>query len=535
MIPATHGETGDFMPGVQDEDREGSEELATVQEVLPEIPPDIQSKLKHIEEISKNARGTWLSLIAVLLFSAIAVAGVKDSDYFIYGAGLVLPVINVAVPVKSFFYAGPLIILGLYTYLHLYLLKLWRALAETGAEPVPGLRLDDLVFPWLISDAAISLMPDARGRPFGWLIQAVSFVFLWLAAPMILILFWLRSFPPHDVFLTSWIGFLISLAFAGGQISYGLSRAILRSQSTAGSREPVTSLPWIVRIGLVVLCIGYLFVGWDVTSKFYPVRLNDKIAAFGVDDDVRWHNVMDWQEFDDGGWLPVYSANLYRAELVERPSNWLPREEALEEFKARYSGEKRKAFQAEGYENTGWIRHAEEAFQKQRDSLLTRLRALDFPGASFRKVNLEQAFLPGLDLKGADLRAANLARATLEGADLMGANLQDADLRDANLQDAVLRGAKLQNAELWNANLQDAEMLGAKLQDADLWNANLQDADLRREPARRKDVGREAAKRRPEAREPARRRDVGREPARRRPEGRRCQQCVFPICATGIC
>ena len=120
-----------------------------------DIPDQVQERLRHIAEVSKNARTTWFALIGVLLFSTIAIGGVADRDFFTYASSVQLPLVGVSVPVVGFFYAGPVIVLGLYTYFHLYLIKLWRALSWVGSEAAPGLPLDDVAYPWLISDAAI--------------------------------------------------------------------------------------------------------------------------------------------------------------------------------------------------------------------------------------------------------------------------------------------------------------------------------------------------------------------------------------------
>jgi hypothetical protein len=86
------------------------------------------------------------------------------------------------------------------------------------------------------------------------------------------------------------------------------------------------------------------------------------------------------------------------------------------------------------------------------------LTGLIAPGASFRYAGLEGAYLAGAQLPGADLRNVHL-----RGADLRGANLNGADLRDADLSDACLIGADLTGARLDRAATARAAVSGATL------------------------------------------------------------------------
>ena len=143
------------------------------------------AELKHIEEVSRNARTTWFGMLGVLVFGAIAVAGVKDRDFFTYGVETALPLVGVTVPTLAFFVAAPILILAIYIYLHLYLLKLWRGLGTLPAHvhvdgSIESVPLDDAVYPWLLSDAAIHWKPGARRRTLGWLTWLVSLALGWM-------------------------------------------------------------------------------------------------------------------------------------------------------------------------------------------------------------------------------------------------------------------------------------------------------------------------------------------------------------------
>jgi len=70
----------------------------------------------------------------VLLFCGVALLDVQDRDFFEYGAATQLPLLGVEVPVVGFFVTAPLLVLGLYVYLHIYLAKLWLELGKASPQ-----------------------------------------------------------------------------------------------------------------------------------------------------------------------------------------------------------------------------------------------------------------------------------------------------------------------------------------------------------------------------------------------------------------
>ncbi len=110
------------------------------------------------------------------------------------------------------------------------------------------------------------------------------------------------------------------------------------------------------------------------------------------------------------------------------------------------------------------------------------------------KADLRGAYFSESDFRGANLREANLHatffdrvrffRANLHGADLEMANLTRADMREtdlsyAKLGNAILVDAHLGNANLFGADLHSAQLAHASIESADLRDANLANADLK--------------------------------------------------------
>ncbi|WP_422375225.1 pentapeptide repeat-containing protein [Roseibium sp.] len=470
-----------------------------------------KSMLKHVDVVSTNARGTWFVLTATLLFSAIAVAGVRDRDFFAYGSGLTLPLINFSVPINSFFLAAPVIVLGLYIYLHLYLGKLWRALYLLGPKLRDSRSTDDVVFPWLISDAAIYLLPDAPQNARNWLTIAIVFLVLWLAGPVVLGIFWWRSFAPHNVWLTLWTGGIFGLGLLSATVSFLSFLQLTRSRAQAGVKSF-----WKFAFGfwvafVLVVCVLITAIGVFRTAGFNLIVEKGNSPSSSVDQKILAFFNIDEQA--------IYSANLYKAEIVQRPQDWIDHDEAEARFLAQYSGIERRLITGD----EDWVVDAKKAFDNEQKARRDGLKSQPFEGWNLRGANAQEAFMPGAEMRKADLRGANFLSAVLEGATLFQANLEHARFRFANLQtarlwkadmdytclekaklvradlscsfirfgemrkvnlsevyavEANLIGANLEKAELRKGDFNKANFADANLEKADLWGATLVDADL---------------------------------------------------------
>ncbi|MEL6998460.1 MAG: hypothetical protein AAFP68_09380, partial [Pseudomonadota bacterium] len=102
----------------------------------PPGPPQPQTttdpptpEIARINALSLVARTTWFGLLAYLAFVGVTLLGVEDADFFVPSRQTQLPLVNVSIPTSAFFWFAPLLGAGLYTYLHLQLVKLWEALA----------------------------------------------------------------------------------------------------------------------------------------------------------------------------------------------------------------------------------------------------------------------------------------------------------------------------------------------------------------------------------------------------------------------
>jgi len=91
------------------------------------LEPDIA--LARIEALTTTARTTWLLLLGFLAFIGLTLLSVHDVDFFSVTATTDLPIVDIAIPTDRFFATAAWLAAILHTYLHIFLLKLWDALA----------------------------------------------------------------------------------------------------------------------------------------------------------------------------------------------------------------------------------------------------------------------------------------------------------------------------------------------------------------------------------------------------------------------
>lgn len=402
---------------------------------------DENGHLKVIEDISKNARTTWVSLLVTLIFCAITLLSVSDRDFFEYGAQTKLPLVGVSVPVVGFFWSAPVLILALYLHLHIYLSRLWRALA--AAREDCNERIDDRVYPWLLSDTALSLDlferprdDPVRSRDFLFLMAGVSFLLGWLSTPTIMAMFWIRSWAYHDTFLTMVLGLLSVASTVMGVLSYLKTREFAtrnRESEREGPSPRFYRSPLVPAVLMAGFCVG--------------------LFSYARTDGIRGNF--------------IYAANLYRIDFVRVPPNWENREIAWEDHVVDGGG-------ADELNILG----LQKGFEKRRRYLVLGLPKDDWPHIDLQKADMREANLPGVDMNGARMDGADLTDALMENIDLTDARLVGAALVRAQLGGALLTGADLDEADLSGAKAEGATFEGATLDGAILNDARLRMAIL---------------------------------------------------------
>ena len=437
------------------------------------------SPVARINTLIRTAKANWFGLLSYHAFIGIALMGVKDADFFILSRETQLPLVGISVPTSLFFYVAPLCGAALHVHLHIYLLKLWRSLAEAG-DTINGQPLGEHVSPWVVVDMALWKRPEARhSYALANLSSFGTIVLLFYTSPIVLFFFWYRSLPKHDEVLT--------LLFCGLPLVATVYATLhsLRTLDRAAKRLITPGKTLKTSAFVVIFALGLCTHGWMKTEGY---ERGDWIA-----------NILSPIYGADQGTNHLYPANLAGVDFIGMPDGWTDYDTQEREFRRNWCERHGMAMAVCGMGPRS--DDAPEPFQtKQRLAYCHRLHMTPVTeqacAAFFQRMNWtyladwqthRRSVIAGLSkwpLKRVDLRQADLSEARLEGADLRFVRMQGAVLFSAHMENTDLRNTKLERADLSNANLEmarlsSADLRNSKMGEASLEGANLRNADLR--------------------------------------------------------
>jgi len=394
------------------------------------LPDDIArfDGLKYVETASKQARTVFLAMGAGCVYAWLTIWTTTDAMLIVNSAETKLPIIQASVPIVGFYWAAPLILLGLYFYLHLYLQGLWEALARLPGIFPDGSAIDEKCYPWLLMSLARAHVPilEDRQPPLWWLRVGLSLLAAWGLVPLTLFLMWLRYLPRHDAIGAILLIASLLAAVWSGVFFYRMMRTALRRKPAKyGGRFPLWEFAAVALVAAPTAVVSYAAIGSGRQIEFlgyglYAELTKEKIGLAEI------------------GGMDLRFAEAITAELT-------------------------------GADLEGTDLHGSNLQDAELEGV--NLKSSILAGANLKRANLKSA-----NLKWADLEGANLSGADLEGARLTGANLKGANLEGACLKDVNLKGVILEDADLRDADLTEARLGGSNLQGANLANANLKDA-----------------------------------------------------------
>lgn len=435
--------------------------------------PEEVSQFKELDtvgELSRTAGALFLSLLVACFYACLTITATVDVHLLTNSTASKLPIIQTEIPIVVFYTAAPLVLLALYVCYHLYLQRLWEALAELPAVLPDGTTLDQKSYPMLLTDLVRAQFVQLRARrlPLFRLRERLSLLLAWWLVPATLFLFWLRYLTRHE-----WLGTVLHILVLCGSVGAGLAFYRL-AVATLGQDDKKLRWwlgPWrdrrtlsgcvaLVTLGLILLLFSSAAIEGVPPDRYAP----EQTVAW----DVPHHLPLDprrcvpWA-LERIGCRPF--ADFREADVSTKPASWSG---ALPEG----DGPKAPPLPDE-------VNQVKGAYLKGRD-----LRYATGFRAFLVKANLEGADLRGADLWNADLRGADLGRANLARAHLGSARLDEARMPRANCEGTYLNKAYLRKANLRGAILRGADLRGAKLQEAflagaDLSEAHLEAADLR--------------------------------------------------------
>jgi len=417
------------------------------------LPPHLQldESLSRVENLSKNARTVFLSSIFACIYSWLTLATTSDVALIGNSVSSALPIINTAIPIVGFYWIAPLLLLSLYFYLHLYLQRLWDALAELPVVFPDGNSLDKKIYPWLLSGLVrshLSQLNQQRPR-FSRLQVSLSILLAWWLVPITFLAFWIDYFPRHDGYGTALhTALLVVVVYAAARFYVSASDTLCRRQKPLFDWKTMYKNQRCYQQGGMVLGISLLLGGISISViQAVPSDVKEKVGVSSINPRVWLPSAMQWLG------IKIFP-ELTEAQFSTKPDAWA---------------------------NVGI-----------NEKLIAQVKGAQLKGVQLAYVNAFGAFLVNADLRGANLAWADLSQADLRGARLDGANLQGANLLDIKISHASLRGADLRLINFegfhpynWNnyndfreVNLANQDLNDASLHNQNLTGANFQGANL---------------------------------------------------------
>jgi hypothetical protein len=192
---------------------------------LPEAVAKFDTPLAQVAETSKNASLIFLAMLATCAFSWLTIASTTVPRLIKNTSTSPLPLIGADVPIAGFYWAAPLVLIGVYLYFHLYLVRLWETLGALPAVFSDGTVFEQKVYPWPLNGLPrlhfdrLRLCQNLTTRIEAW----VSVFLAWWVVPLTLTGFWARYLVRHDWPGTTLHIILLTLSITTGLLFYGVA------------------------------------------------------------------------------------------------------------------------------------------------------------------------------------------------------------------------------------------------------------------------------------------------------------------------
>jgi hypothetical protein len=424
------------------------------------------SEFKSLEvaaEASRNAKKIFFSMLLACVYSWLTVGSTTDVALLTNSSSSNLPIIQTGVPIATFYLAAPFLLLILYIYLHLYLRRLWQALASLPAIFEDGKPLDERTYPWILNGLVRRHFKKLKGE-YNEIIKAenadtiemiikeiipwlryrvmparpiasqfeewVSILLAWWVVPFTLGWFWLRYLTRHD-----WDGTIMQVVLIVVTVLFGIIFYRVHAKTLAGAMfKKNNALEYVRWILLALLTLALIICSkGGIDDHDWAVKLQDK---FGYD----------------------ISANFREQDVSIKPDNYW-----LIDSTMRNDGVKG----ARLAEADLRYAEAEGAFLVNAD-----MRGANMEGILLIEANMKGANLDPL-VKGGLTVSTNLANSHLSGANFANARLEEVNFTGGAINQAYFDGVKLYKANFSNSYLYAASFGDAELVETDFSGANL--------------------------------------------------------------
>jgi hypothetical protein len=360
-------------------------------------------------EISKTIRRTFYTLVGACLFCIVTLAGTPDVQLLTPEATVTLPILNYAMRFQAFLLVGPMVLICLTFYLHIFV-------GQHRKYPVPEESSQPMLpnFSSWTAKVAVLLL-------FYWMVPATLAVFAWKA--------WPRPIGP----------FVGALALAVTAILIVLQ---IRRCPKGWRRRAIPLLS--LGLALTLFSLGITAI---VPQLIPPFRQLDLFKADLLQKDLRGTN-LEWAFMVEAilSGADLSGAKLYAADLSDASLI------GADLSDASLIGTGLPGADLDGADLSGADLYAANLSG-------ANLSGTDLSDTSLTLADLSDARLIGANLSGTDLSEADLSGTDLSEANLVGVRFWVAKTEEAQTPDARARACNQLAAALnWQSAYRDQTM-----------------------------------------------------------------------------
>jgi uncharacterized protein YjbI with pentapeptide repeats len=443
------------------------------------IPPIAIAGFKMLDNVAdsaKQAQTLFITLLAACTYSWLTISSTKDVDLLSNSTTSPLPILSTAIPIAGFYFVVPILLVLLFDYFHIALLRLWEMLGDLPAIFPEGVPLDKRTSPWLLSGLIRSnlLILKSQTPPLANLQAFVSMLLAYWTVPITLVWYWIRYLPRHE-----WVGSslhegLILLCIGLALLFSSLSRAVLARRKTVHCLYIWMAPAAILLLGdLVAVIVSGLgldkssrsileaispqpFLPQDVRGGAVALALLCVFLGAGLDLLVRHHLYYDVPptrpEILRRLAVPIVAVAVVTSVLGVMTFGSI---EAIRSEHPAYDARRwvHKVWRVFGFDVFANLSDVDVSHNTPKAGDATVKRA----AARFNKANLAYS-----TVHKAYLEDVTFANAVLPHSDLSYAHLRDADFSFADLHGSSLEYADLTGTNLSDANLAKTHMTVAR-------------------------------------------------------------------------
>ncbi|HZD30492.1 MAG TPA: pentapeptide repeat-containing protein, partial [Candidatus Angelobacter sp.] len=421
-----------------------------------------ESQQGLLESTSATARSTYFTMVAGCVYLVLAILNTTDYSLITNSTSLLLPIINVTIPVTMFYLVAPLVICTIYVYfvsVQHRILNLLRRMPQV---------LPDGSRPW---EAALSWLPfaeETRGKRARGLaakiIGAVPTLTAYSVPPIVLLLLWERYLAADNWRITFYhiLAFAVAVVVCSFSFTHGLQ---LAERTENGGRSSV-ALAGALAAVLLYLSVSVLMGGPPPKGEYSGVVAERPAKQ----EDIADRNTYYAEVTNGGAWATTGRGLFLLLGLHPYPN--LTRARGGDASGGESSGAAFPTNWAEPY------LPARNAYLVSAQFMGCNLKNMDLRGAVLSKAKLEDCGLEGAVLSGAKLDGVDASEARFQGSILINADLTSSRLSGIYLTSSVLLNATLDKALMDDAHLENAILSNADVNEVNLTGAVMDGANL---------------------------------------------------------